>query len=63
MATEQVQPMPGRRPVYPVDSDDDGQTGNKPSRHEATPGVAPEGSADDPASDEKTESANHPNDE
>jgi len=63
MATDQVHPMPGRRPVYPVDTDDDGQKGDKRPSHEKTPPVAPEGSADDPGSDENTESANHPNDE
>lgn len=52
MSTEGIAPLPGRRPVYPVD----------PAKPQ--PGQpAPAGQADDPASDENTESANHPNDD
>jgi len=61
MTTDHVQPMPGRRPVYPVDAEDSGHAGAATKQ----PGKAPQGQppADDPASDENTESANHPNDE
>lgn len=63
MAADHVQPMPGRRPVYPVDSKDEGPGRDKTPRHESVPPVAPEGSAEDPAADHVTDSANHPNDE
>ena len=59
MPTDHIQPQPGRRPVYPVDNDDRGKS---PQPTKSSP-VAPAGGADDPASDENTESANHPNDE
>lgn len=59
MATDHIQPQPGRRPVYPVDADGD-EKEPKPTK---PPRVAPAGSPDDPASDENTEPANHPNDE
>lgn len=58
MATQPIQPQPGRRPVYPVDSDAQKQGG----RAEQKPDLPPPGAPDDPASDAATESANHPND-
>ena len=63
MAADHIQPMPGRRPVYPVDAEDGGQAGDKTQRPGRAPQGQPQGNADDPASDENTESANHPNDE
>lgn len=58
MSTEPIQPLPGRRPVYPVDVDAGGGSESPPAKP-----VPPEGWKDDPASDANTESANHPNDE
>ncbi|WP_157275351.1 hypothetical protein [Pelomonas sp. Root1444] len=63
MATDHIQPMPGRRPVYPVDADDGGQADAKTRRPGKSTQAEPPDQADDPASDENTESANHPNDE
>lgn len=62
MASNPIQPMPGRRPVYPADApaEERSEGERKPGR---APAIAPEGSPEDPASDENTESANHPNDE
>jgi hypothetical protein len=64
MTTDHVQPQPGRRPTYPVDTEESGESSERTSR----PGMAPlppkpKIAADDPASDANTESANHPNDE
>ncbi|HEY8878894.1 MAG TPA: hypothetical protein VIN03_15100 [Roseateles sp.] len=56
MTSQPIQPQPGRRPVYPVDS---GPPQQHPGRK---PDLPPPGSPDDPASDENTEPANHPND-
>ena len=56
MTPQAIQPEPGRRPVYPVDSDAQQQHPGK------KPDLPPPGSKDDPASDENTEPANHPND-
>ena len=61
MSTDPIQPSPGRRPVYPVDAEGDGAPTGK--ERPATKPIPPAGSPDDPASDDKTESANHPNDE
>ncbi|MDR7269365.1 hypothetical protein J2X20_001994 [Pelomonas saccharophila] len=65
MANEPVQPQVGRRPVYPVDTheapSEGRQAGVRPA--ERKPTLPAPGSKDDPASDENTESANHPNDE
>ena len=62
MSTDTIQPQPGRRPVYPVDSDDEAAAASKQSRPQpASGGKSP--AADDPASDAHTESANHPNDD
>lgn len=59
MGTQNIQPQPGRRPVYPVDSEgQDGHQAQQPGR----PEIPPPGSPQDPASDENTEPANHPND-
>jgi len=55
-----VQPQLGRRPVYSVESD--GREADQPQRP-VKPQIPPPGSKDDPASDEKTAPANHPNDE
>jgi len=63
MATETVQPQPGRRPVYPVDSGADSENGPGKARSEKKPVLPALGAPEDPASDENTESANHPNDE
>lgn len=63
MATDNIQPMPGRRPVYPVDAEDGGQAGDKTRQPVKSPQAQRSGKANDPASDENTESANHPNDE
>jgi len=66
MANEPIQPQPGRRPVYPVDSDTRDQSVTKPGGvqpHQQKPNLPAPGAKDDPASDENTESANHPNDE
>jgi len=63
MTTDHIQPMPGRRPVYPVDAEDGEKTAEKRPKSDSSSPVAPTGSADDPASDQNTESANHPNDE
>lgn len=66
MANEPIQPQPGRRPVYAVDSDAEDQRVTKPGRALPPlqkPNLPPPGAKDDPASDENTESANHPNDE
>jgi hypothetical protein len=64
MANEPIQPQAGRRPVYPVDSDAEDQSKSKRAPHpEQKPTLPGPGAADDPASDENTESANHPNDE
>lgn len=57
MNTPKVEPQPGRRPVYPVDSGAD-----EPAQPSA-PQIPPPGSKDDPASDANTEPANHPNDD
>lgn len=65
MANEPIQPQPGRRQVYPVDSDAAGQSDNKQGgaqRSEKKPNLPAPGAKDDPASDENTESANHSND-
>jgi hypothetical protein len=59
VSTQGIEPQPGRRPVYPVDADKEGDV----EVHPAKPVVPAEGSKDDPASDENTDSANHPNDE
>lgn len=56
-SNQPIQPQPGRRPVYPVDSE-----AQQPGRAEQRPDLPPPGAPDDPASDEATESANHPND-
>jgi hypothetical protein len=63
MTTDHIQPMPGRRPVYPVDVEDGGLAGDKTQKPGKSPQGQRPGKADDPASDENTESANHPNDE
>lgn len=66
MPNEPIQPQPGRRPVYPVDSDaadKSGSTREGAQRPEKQPALPAPGAKDDPASDENTESANHPNDE
>jgi len=55
MTSQPIQPQPGRRPVYPVDSGPPQHPGKKPE-------LPPPGSPDDPAADENTEPANHPND-
>lgn len=61
MATDHIQPMPGRRPVYSVDEDDESKgTPPAPKNHPVEPA---KGDDEDPASDKNTESANHPNDE
>ena len=62
MATDTIQPMPGRRPVYPVDAEDGGQADGKTRQPGKLPQAQPPGKANDPASDENTEAANHPND-
>lgn len=54
MSTQGIEPLPGRRPVYPVDPAEP-PLPQRPGR----PGEA----AEDPASDENTEPANHPNDD
>jgi hypothetical protein len=56
---QNIQPQPGRRPVYPVDSD--GPEEERPQQP-VKPDIPPPASPDDPASDEATESANHPDD-
>lgn len=63
MANESIQPQIGRRPVYPVDKGHgDGQReGAQPP--EKKPTLPAPGAKDGPASDENTESADHPNDE
>ncbi len=58
MAQPPVELLPGRRPVYPVDTEDEAPVAGRPVRK-----PQPEGSPDDPASDANTQSANHPNDE
>lgn len=64
MSTEPVQPQPGRRPVYPVDSDADATASRSPSGvKKGSPPVGQSPESDDPASDANTESANHPNDD
>jgi hypothetical protein len=60
VSSQSIQPQPGRRPVYPVDSEE--QAGSR-AEQPVQPQIPPPGSKDDPASDEKTEPANHPNDE
>ncbi len=59
MGEKGIEPQPGRRPVYPVDADKE-RSAQQPVRK---PKLPPAGAKDDPASDENTESANHPNDE
>jgi hypothetical protein len=54
MATDHIQPMPGRRPVYPVDAEDGGQTGHKEQQPGKSPQDQPPSKAEDPASDERT---------
>lgn len=59
MSEQGIEPQPGRRPVYPVDADKERDGEVRPVK----PVLPAAGSKDDPASDENTESANHPNDE
>lgn len=63
MATDQIQPMPGRRPVYPVDTEKGSETPGAPPRPKTPPVEPAKGTDEDPDSDRNTESANHPNDE
>jgi len=59
MGEKGIDPQPGRRPVYPVDADKERNSQQRAQK----PSLPPAGAKDDPASDENTESANHPNDE
>jgi hypothetical protein len=66
MANEPVQPQPGRRPVYSVDSTAQDQ---RVTNHgdvqppQEKPNLPPPSAKNDPAPNKNTESANHPNDE
>jgi hypothetical protein len=64
MSAETIQPQPGRRPVYPVDSDAEARPSSTPpvAKPQSPLGRQPAGT-EDPASDANTESANHPNDD
>lgn len=63
MATDPIQPLPGRRPVYPVEGEDQGASRGTPARPKTPPVEPATGTDEDPDSDKNTESANHPNEE
>lgn len=57
MSHQGIKPEAGRRPVYPVDAD--GEKGAQQGQKDLQDGSE----AEDPSSDENTDSANHTNDD